>query len=40
MPRVQTSRTVKAVLLFLRLYLIFLVILILYKFVVQTYLVR
>ena len=40
MPRVQTSRTVKAVLLFLRLYLIFLVILILYKFIVQTYLVR
>jgi hypothetical protein len=32
MPRVQTTRTVKAALLFLRLYLIFLVGLIVYRF--------
>lgn len=35
MPRVQTSRTVRATLLFLRLYLIFLVALIVYKFLTQ-----
>jgi hypothetical protein len=35
MPRVQTTRTVRAVLLFLRLYLIFLVGLIIYKFLTQ-----
>jgi len=35
MPRVQTTRTVKAVLLFLRFYLIFLVCLIIYKFLTQ-----
>lgn len=35
MPRVQTTKTVKAVLLFLRLYLIFLVGLIIYKFLTQ-----
>jgi len=35
LPRVQTTRAVKAVLLFLRIYLIFLVVLIVYKFLTQ-----
>ena len=35
MPRVQRTRAVKAVLLFLRLYVIFLVVLILYKFLTE-----
>jgi hypothetical protein len=35
MPRVQMTRTVKATLLFLRLYLLFLIALIVYKFLTQ-----
>jgi len=35
MPRVQTTKAVRATLLFLRLYLIFLVALIVYKFLTQ-----
>jgi len=35
MPKVQRTRTVKAALLFLRLYLIFLIVLIAYKFLTQ-----
>jgi hypothetical protein len=35
MPRVQTTRSVRAALLFLRLYLIILVALIVYKFLTQ-----
>ena len=35
MPRVKTTRTVRAALIFLRFYLIFLVALIVYKFLTQ-----